>query len=72
LNIQCWGDDEFPKKYFPIAVSNYQSGGFSFTGKDDLFIRQKPHFVKKHLGFLVYFRYLLKKRKEKRKKSNFF
>ena len=65
LNIQCWGDSNLKKKYYHIPVARFQSGGFSFKNKDELFRRDKLEYIKKYLGWLVYIRYLIRIKKEK-------
>lgn len=69
LNIQCWGDATFPKKYFPICITKYHSNGFSSFEKDKAFVQDKPYLIKKYLSLYIYLRYSLKQWKEKRKQK---
>jgi glycosyltransferase involved in cell wall biosynthesis len=72
LNMQCWGDADFKKVYYSISIAQYNLDGFSSFGNDENFKRDKPIYVKKYLGWLVYFRYLLKKVKSKKRGDDKF
>ncbi|MDM8176214.1 MULTISPECIES: glycosyltransferase family 2 protein [Olivibacter] len=73
LNMQCWGDGTFKKRYLPIEVSYYNMDGYSSYTHDEDFRRDKPRLVKQYLGVLVYLRYCLKKLRERNKiDSKFF
>jgi glycosyltransferase involved in cell wall biosynthesis len=72
LNIQCWSDTELIKKYFNLSIAIYNLNGFSSQASDELFRAEKPLVIKSNLGSIVYYRYLFKKWREKRKKSDFF
>lgn len=72
LNIQCWGDADIKKKYLPVLIASFESGGFSMKHEDRLFKQHKPDYIKKHLGRLVWLRYLLKRKKEMKKNPSFF
>lgn len=73
LNIQCWGDRSFRKKYLNIDMAYYNMEGFSSIAKDPKFRLDKPHLVKKYLGTLIHWRYRFRKYKEsKRPGSRFF
>lgn len=72
LNIQCWGDDSFPKKHLDIDVAFYNLEGFSSTASDPDFRRDKPHLIKKHLGNVIYLRYRFRKFKESKKPGSRF
>ena len=72
LNIQCWGDHSFPKKHLDIDVAFYNLEGFSSTASDPDFRRDKPHFIKKHLGNVIYLRYRFRKFKESKKPGSRF
>lgn len=73
LNLEVWGDRSFKKKYYNITVVWYNLTGYSATGNDDLFKREKPRLIKQNLGWLLYLRFLYKRRKELRDKdSNFY
>ena len=67
LNIQCWGDSDFPKKYIPIIIAKFNSNGFSATNSDELFENKKNALIKKHLSRFVNFRIAMKKWKQKNK-----
>ena len=69
LNIQCWGDTSFPKKYLPILIACYHSGGFSSFVKDEIFEQERDGLIRKYLSIPVYLRYLIKKWKKNKKKK---
>jgi glycosyltransferase involved in cell wall biosynthesis len=64
LNIQCWGDSSFSKKYFPFPIAKYSLLGFSNKAKDLLFKKEKTVWIRKHSSKWVYYRYLFRKLKE--------
>ncbi|MVN90645.1 glycosyltransferase family 2 protein [Mucilaginibacter aquatilis] len=73
LNLQCWGDKDFDKKYIDINVAWYNLTGFSAVAQDEAFKRDKPEIIKKSMGWVMYLRFLYKRRKEQsRPGSNFF
>lgn len=73
LNIQCWGDLELKKKYVPVIVAYYNTEGFSSVADDAVFKLDKPEIIRKSMGWLMYLRFLYKRRKEQRKPgSNFY
>lgn len=73
LNLQCWGDKGIKKQYYPLKVAWYNLSGFSSVANDDLFKVEKPLLIKKSMGWLMYLRFLYKRRKEQRKPgSNFY
>ena len=73
LNLQCWGDDAIRKQYYPIKVVWYNLTGISSTLNDELFKKEKPELIRQSMGWLMYLRFLLKRRKEQGKPgSNFF
>lgn len=73
LNIQCWGDPLINRKYFSFPITRYNPNGFSATTSDNLFKTDKPKWIKKYLGRIIYIRYLIRRWKEARKRdSNFF
>lgn len=73
LNLQCWGDKAIIKKYLPITVAWYTLTGYSAVAKDELFKQHKPMLIKKSMGWLMYLRFLYKRRKEQRRPgSNFY
>jgi glycosyltransferase involved in cell wall biosynthesis len=63
LNMQCWGDSRFRRKYLPYAIAYYNLNGFSSFANDAKFRKNKRVYVKKYLGSLVYLRYLIKELK---------
>jgi len=67
LNMQVWGDAQFKKVYYPFTIVSYDMNGVSSQIKDSAFRRDKPELVKKHLGWLIYLRYRIKKYKENRR-----
>ncbi len=72
LNIQCWGDLSIKRKYFPYPITSYNPNGFSAITEDNLFKQNKPQWIKKYLGRIVYFRYLIRKWKEAKKNGSKF
>jgi glycosyltransferase involved in cell wall biosynthesis len=73
LNLQCWGDNTIKKQHYPIKVVWYNLTGFSATTDDVLFKKEKPILIKQNMGWLMYLRFLYKRRKEQSKPgSNFF
>ncbi|MEJ2882492.1 glycosyltransferase family 2 protein [Pedobacter sp. GR22-6] len=72
LNIQCWGDSAFTKKYLNINIAYYNMEGFSSTANDPDFRRDKPFFIRKYLGHIIYFRYRFRKFKESRRPGSRF
>lgn len=67
LNIQCWGDPDFKKKYIPLKIAAYNLNGYSSFASDDAFKKDKALFVKKYLGIWIYLRYTFRKAKSLRK-----
>ena len=73
LNLQCWGDTTIKKQHYPIKVVWYNLTGFSATTDDVIFKKEKPMLIKQNMGWLMYLRFLYKRRKEQSKPgSNFF
>ena len=73
LNLQCWGDSTIKKQHYPIKVVWYNLTGFSATTDDVLFKKEKHMLIKQSMGWLMYLRFLYKRRKEQSKPgSNFF
>jgi glycosyltransferase involved in cell wall biosynthesis len=73
LNLQCWGDASIKKQYFNIDIAWYALTGFSAVAADDVFKKDKPLLIKNSMGWLMYLRFLYKRRKEqKRPGSNFY
>lgn len=65
LNMQCWGDPAFLKKYLPVKVCYYNLTGFSSYGDDKIFWKDKARMIRRHLGWITYIRYRYKKIKKK-------
>jgi glycosyltransferase involved in cell wall biosynthesis len=72
LNIQLWGDKSIYKRYLPYAIAKYSPDGFSTRTKDEVFRETKLDWIKKYMSGYVYFRYAIRKWKEKKKKKNDF
>lgn len=73
LNIQCWSNPNFIKKYIQLPIAVYNLNGFSSYALDDAFRVDKPAFIRANLGNIIYYRYLLKRWKENHKAgSDFF
>ncbi|WP_345949395.1 glycosyltransferase family 2 protein [Mucilaginibacter sp. PAMB04274] len=73
LNLQVWGDKSIKKQYVDIPVAWYNLTGFSAVANDDAFKHDKPQIIKKSMGWLMYLRFLYKRRKEQsRPGSNFY
>ena len=73
LNLQCWGDGSIKKQYLNIDIAWYNLTGFSAVAADELFKKDKPRLIKDSMGWLMYIRFLYKRRKEqKRPGSNFY
>jgi len=72
LNMQCWGDQTFIKRYLNIDIAYYNMEGFSATAKDDKFRADKPRLVRQYLGYVAYFKYLFRKFKEARNPASKF
>lgn len=65
LNIQLWGNRQYKKRYVPLFIASYNMNGFSSTMRDMAFRADKPELVRRHLGWLVYWRLALKRMKKK-------
>jgi len=72
INIEIWGNNSIPKKYFPIVIAEYNMNGFSSYADDQLFKADKPSLVRQHLGWFTYIRYLYKRNRELRKPGSTF
>jgi glycosyltransferase involved in cell wall biosynthesis len=70
LNLKLWADKTIKFEYHAIVIAMFSSAGVSSTQVDEAFERDKKKNIKKYLGTLVYYRYLLKefRKKMKRKK----
>lgn len=65
LNMQCWGDPSYKKKYLPIRVSHFDNAGFSSYTTDHIFLEHKPQLIKQLLGWRTYLRYRFRQFKQK-------
>lgn len=65
LNIKAWGDKRFRKKFIPLTIARYFLNGFSANHQDPVFEQDKPMLLRKHLGWMAYLRYSLKRWKKK-------
>ncbi|RFM27816.1 glycosyltransferase [Deminuibacter soli] len=72
LNIQVWGDPQFKKQFVPVKVALYNMTGFSSVCDDLLFRQDKARLIRKHMGMLVYLRFMLKRYKKKREGATDF
>lgn len=72
LNIQCWGNNVWPKKYLPVAVARFNSTGFSSFAKDSVFEKEKTAWIKKYMSRYIFIRYLIRKWKAKKKNESDF
>lgn len=72
LNIQCWGNAAWPKKYLALPIARFNSTGFSSFAKDRVFEAEKTEWIKKYMSRYIYIRYLIRKWKAKRKKEKDF
>ncbi|RBL90339.1 glycosyltransferase family 2 protein [Chitinophaga flava] len=69
LNIRVWGDNGYKKHFYPIPVVSYNMSGFSANNPDKLFLEDKPAIIRENLGWIVYFRFMLKEWKRRRKEA---
>jgi glycosyltransferase involved in cell wall biosynthesis len=65
LNLKLWADKTIKFEYHPIVIAMFSSAGVSSTQVDEAFERDKKKNIKKYLGTLVYYRYLLKEFRKK-------
>ncbi len=68
LNIQCWADKSIKFEYHPLVIAKFCSDGVSSTSIDIQFEKDRKSIIKKYLGQIVYWRYLI--RKLRKKESN--
>lgn len=50
FNLRCFADAGVEKKYVPLVVAEYESGGESDTSLDPVFYRAFPRLIRQHLG----------------------
>lgn len=73
LNIKVWGDRAFKRIFLPISIVQYNMSGFSAGAKDELFKKEKPELIRKSMGTLMYWRFLLKRcKKRKQGREDFY
>ncbi len=72
LNIKCWGNATWPKKYLSLPIARFNSTGFSSFTKDRVFEAEKTEWIKKYMSRYIYIRYLIRKWKARRKKEKDF
>jgi glycosyltransferase involved in cell wall biosynthesis len=65
FNIRLWGSKEFKKTFYPIDIVLYHMGGLSSQFNDPVFESEKSNLILKHMGFSVYFRYIIRQFKDK-------
>lgn len=65
LNIQLWGNPRYKKQYVHLHIASYNMNGFSSDMIDKAFDADKPMLVRKHLGWLVYLRFSMKRLKKR-------
>lgn len=72
VNIRVWGNKNIKKKYFPIVIAEYNMNGYSSLANDPGFKADKAALIRRHFCWFTYLRYLLKKRRESRKRGSAF
>jgi glycosyltransferase involved in cell wall biosynthesis len=65
LNLKLWADKAIRFEYHPIIIAMFSSAGVSSTKVDKAFEKDKKKNIRKYLGTLVYYRYLLKEFRKK-------
>ena len=65
LNLKLWADKTIRFEYHPIIIAMFSSAGVSSTKVDEAFEKDKGKNIRKYLGTLVYYRYLLKEFRKK-------
>ena len=50
MNIRCVGDRHIEKIYIPEIIADYEGAGYSANVPDELFHRERPKLLKRHLG----------------------
>ncbi|MEX2592691.1 MAG: glycosyltransferase family 2 protein [Anditalea sp.] len=68
LNMQCWSDPDFDFEYFNLLTARFSTEGASSRKKDVYFEQDKAMLIRKHFGYLAYWRYLFKGFKSKSRK----
>ena len=53
MNIRCFGDRRIVKLYINQIIADYEGAGYSANWKDELFHRERPSLLKRHLGVKV-------------------
>ncbi|MFC6102656.1 glycosyltransferase family 2 protein [Olivibacter domesticus] len=67
LNLVLWGDRSYKKIHLPIFIVDYNMDGFSSITSDERFLRDKPKIIRKHMGLLIYLRYMFRRYKRRRR-----
>lgn len=67
LNLMLWGNRSYKKTYLPISIVDYNMNGFSSMTSDEMFLSDKPKIIRKHMGLLIYFRYMLRRYKRRKR-----
>ncbi|MCW3463977.1 glycosyltransferase family 2 protein [Chitinophaga nivalis] len=67
VNLHVWGNSSFKKLHFPITIASYNMSGFSTMNVDPVFIKEKPTIIRKSMGWVMYFRWLYKRYRKRRK-----
>ncbi len=65
LNIQCYNNEGFKFEFLPFVISVFASGGLSGKIKDKQFLADKDQIIKANFSKKIYYRYLLRKFKNK-------
>jgi glycosyltransferase involved in cell wall biosynthesis len=67
LNLALWGDSDFKREHIDLKIVKYDMTGFSSLTTDLAFKQDKAGLIKKHLGWFIYLRFMLKKLKKRRR-----
>jgi glycosyltransferase involved in cell wall biosynthesis len=55
-NFRWFGQKAVMRKYVPAVVAKFEDGGVSGRG-DEIFERNKPRLIRRHLGFVIYLKF---------------
>lgn len=72
FNMACWGDNTIKKKFYPITIAFYNSHGYSSKTNDNYFSQNKMGLIKEHLGIFVFYRFLIKRFRERKNAKGLF
>lgn len=67
LNLMLWGNRSYKKAHLPISIVDYNMDGFSSITNDEMFRRDKPKIIRKHMGLLIYLRYMFRRYKRRKR-----